>query len=535
MARKINTSLSTKCSGLSQQGAALILMAFILGLGAAAYLLKTMNLVNMQESQDKKASLILAMAKEAVIGYSVSRVNGGTRPGDMPLPDRLLTPTESPPTGGAPNYDGVTDSCVTSGTGLSTMMHCLGRLPWQTLGMTNLNPSQNDGLGNMPWYAVSANLVDPTCMKVINPSILNMVYTNYQCNSGTNLPHPWLTIQDGLGNVISNRVAVVLLLPRPPIGVQSRPESPLADISNYLETGNNELDNVFVLSVATSTMNDRLVYITIDELMEAVGRRAFSDASILLNQYKYKNTYFPNAAPLGSALNNHISGAGTKGMLPIDVTDSCSCTSTTSCSCSFNPITTVAFTRGSGSVWTSNTGSCLGSGATCSCTGAGSCTRTTRTFSCNGSGLCTHNVTGSNKYTYSVPNYADVNSPTAGCIISSNQAVCNGAGSFSIGLLEPSWFKANLWQDYLYYGWSVAPNLQLGGKGSLSAILINAGNATTSETSWIQNRPLSPISPSSDIRDYLDSIENTNNDNIFEASNKQKSSSYNDQPFVVAP
>lgn len=538
MARQFNSSSKASRFGLShkifkQKGAALIFMAFILGLGAAVFALKTFNVMSSQSNQDKNASLILARAKDAIIAYSMSRTGAGERPGDMPSPDYFAA-TESPANFDGDSDGGCLDSASANGLPLvnsGANMRCLGRLPWRTIGMTIPNPIQNDVLGNMPWYGVSANLVDPACMKVINPSILNMGYTIYQCNSATNLPHPWITIKDKLGNTISNRVAVVLLLPRAITGTQSRPEAPLSEINNYLEAENSDFDNTFTLVAGDSSVNDRLVFITIDELMEDVGRRVSSDASIILNKYKLKNTRFPYAAPLDSPLNNFISsGTGTKGMLPIDVTDNCSCSSAMSCSCGFNPISSVAFTRGSGAAWTSTAGiGCVRSGATCTCTGAGSCTRGSRTFRCLSNGLCTHNLTGTNRYVYTAPIYADIKSPTGGCIISSNKADCSSAGTFSIGLLEPLWFKDNLWQDYLYYEWSATSNLQLGTKGNLSAILINAGNMNTSEIGWVQNRP------SVDVRDYLDSLENTNGDNIFESGNKKKTSNYNDQTFVVAP
>ena len=75
------------------------------------------------------------------------------------------------------------------------------------------------------------------------------------------------TVKDALGNIISNRVAVVIILPMASIGAQSRPGSPLAGITSYLEAGNSDFDNVFTLSAANSLFNDRLVFITIDELI----------------------------------------------------------------------------------------------------------------------------------------------------------------------------------------------------------------------------------------------------------------------------
>jgi hypothetical protein len=522
---------------VKQKGAALILIAFILGLGAAVYVLKTYNAEAVRNKQDEKASLILAQAKQAIIAYSISRASAGERPGDMPRPDYFAS-TEIPA-----NYDGNADGgCldVTSADGLPLInsganMRCLGRLPWLTIGMTGLDATQNDPLGNMPWYAVSANLVDPTCLKLINPSILSMIYTTYQCNSLTNLPHPWLTVKDSLGNIISSRVAVVLLMPMRTINTQTRPELPLASIGDYLEADNSNFDNIFTLAPAGATLNDKLVFITIDELMAAISKRALSDMSILLNKYNKKNTHFPYAAPLGSSLNNFMSsGAATTGMVPVDVTDICNSTPATNCS--LQPIASIAFTRVSGTAWTSNTGACTRSGATCTCTvsaggsAIGSCSRTTRTFSCNSSGVCSHNVTGTNKYTYTVPSYANVNLPTGACTLSSQQiAVCTNTGTFSIGLVEPDWFSTNLWQDYLYYEFSPTSILKVGTKGNLSAILINTGDTDISETGWTQSRP------SSDIRDYLDSATNVSNTGQFDAISKKSTSAYNDQPIIVFP
>ena len=81
----------------TQKGAALILMAVILVLAASAIALKIFDTSLIKARQDSEASISLADAKAALIGYSFGRVGGGERPGDMPYPDRLLTPNETPP------------------------------------------------------------------------------------------------------------------------------------------------------------------------------------------------------------------------------------------------------------------------------------------------------------------------------------------------------------------------------------------------------------------------------------------------------
>lgn len=522
---------------LSQKGAVLIFLAFILGLGAAAYLLKSLNVANLQARQNIKTYKTLGDAKEALIAWAISHEN---RPGQMPFPDR----------NNDGNYDGSSD--CNSPVSSFSYAFLLGQLP--IYGQTNpcispqvgIGDNFHDAQGNRLWYAVSRNLVHkydaPSADPIINPSIINTPV------------YPWLRVLDRNGLLISDRVAAVIIAPGNPIGAQNR-SSGIADPSEFLDTfqiGATTYSNAnydipsedFIIGqdsrnvadadttyVKPYFFNDLLVFITIDELMSALNNRVASEASLLLNQYKVKNGRYPYAANLGATLNNHVSsGVNKKGMLPIDITDGCSCSAANSCTCSFSPITRVTFTRGGGTAWTSSTG-CTRSGATCTCTGEGSCTRgPTRKFSCDNSGLCTHNVGGaSNRYTYTVPSYADIPLVSGNCSIVGTQVNCTNAGTFNIGLKEPTWFKTNLWQDYLYYEWSATSALQLGTKSGLSAILINAGNLTTSEIGRFQNRP------STDIRDYLDSAENTNNDTIFDAANKQKTNQYNDQTFVVGP
>jgi hypothetical protein len=529
-------------------------MVLILALSVTGYAIKAFNSFSIQAQRDINISTTLAEAKSALLGYSFVRVGAGERPGDMPYPDRLLSPVETPPVGGPPNYDGQTDSC----SGAAVTMVCLGRLPWQTIGMAIENPTQNDVLGTMPWYAISANLADPACMNVINPSILNMTYTGYVCGSNTNLPHPWLTIRDGKGNIISNRVAIIFIMPGQPLGNQTRPNSPLADTTNYLDTvvvpagcvapcapgtySNSDLDNDFIMASGltsansdqnnqnlTSTINDKILYITIDELIVELTKRTAGEARALLNSYNTKVSHFPYAAPLGAALNNNISsGTSASGSLPIDVTDSCSCASASSCSCSFGVITNVAFRRASGTWSAANTaGSCTRTtNRICTCIGAGYCKNGSGTtnFTCDSAGLCTHNVTGiANTYTYTIPVYADVYSSTGSCT-NISPAVCNGMGTYNIGLKEPTWFKSNLWQDYFYYHQSSLANLQVGTKTGVSALLVGAGSIIGAQTR-----------PSNLIEDYLDSPENTNGDNVFDAIGTLRTNVYNDQSFIVAP
>lgn len=556
---------------LKQQGITVIMLLFIVGLAAAAYLMHALSPTMVRIEQQKKSGAILSEARAVLIGYALSRVNAGTRPGDFPYPDRLLTPAESPPAGGPPNYDGSTDSCVITGSGATTKWTCLGRLPWKDIGLAIQNPSENDPVGIMPWYAVSANLLD-ICLKEFNPGILN--YPNPDPNTnyypavcpGTPvtgiLPHPWITVRDKLGNVISNRVAAVILIPGVPVGSQTRPVSPnLGGAAQYLDTvtvtnsaqctathvagtySNADSDNDFIMADDMAGIpltdpcyqqpyqfNDKLIYITIDELMSEIVKRAAGEGRSLINNYYAKNAHFPYAASLGSAVNNYISsGASASGMLPVDGTDNCTCVSSNSCKCGYSLVGSVAHTRTSGGSYTINSGLCSLSGRTCTCTGVGQCRNASgsRTFNCIADGTCTFLGTATSPlFTYTPQaTYGNIASAFNGCSLAGSNVVCNAAGNFYVGLNVPLWFRDNLWQEYFYYHQSSAFDLQVGIKTGVGALLVGAGNIIVGT----QTRP------SNNVGDYLDSVENTNLDKVYDAVGTLRTSTYNDQMFIVAP
>lgn len=537
-----------------QKGAVVILMAFIIGLGALAYVLAAYDPARLSLEQDRRTYIELNGAKLALIAWSASHA---LHPGQMPFPDRNADG----------NYDGKSDC----NSPISTFSYAflLGQLP--VFGQDNpciapqagIGNSYQDMQGNRLWYAVSRNLAHkyemPSADPLINPSTI------------TNPIYPWLVVKDRNGAIISNRVAVVILAPANALVGQDR--TPLApNVAQYLDTfqvGPSVLSNAdydsadedFIIGQDSRELgeldnsvtkpyyfNDKLIYITIDELMLAITNRAGAEATTLLNAYQIKNGQFPYAANLGAALNNHVSsGVTTNGMLPIDVTDNCSCSSNSSCTCSFQPISSVNMYRDSGT-WNSaeDVGLCSSGGSTknCTCTGAGSCSRFGRFFSCSGLGACVHNLlaTPLNKYTYKVNNYADFNNATMGCAVSAalspkDTVECNNSGSFTIGLREADWFKTNLWQDYFYYQWSSASDLQTGAKVGISALLIGAGEPIITPPFAAKGAPQSrsPINPLSNLEDYLDSVENTNGNTIFDATNQIKTNGYNDQVFVVSP
>jgi hypothetical protein len=576
-----------------QTGAVLILVAFIIGLAVAAYLLYALNPERLRAEQDKKAMITLALAKEAIISYSVSRTALGERPGEMPWPD-YFGATETPNF----NYDGDTDGGCLNATKITTNglpqinsgknMRCLGRLPWRTIGMSISEPTQNDPVGNMPWYAVSANLIDSTCLKELNSSILNQIYTSYVC-AGTTLPHPWLTVKDSSGNVINKRVAIVLMMPSSPLSSQSRPTTPLNLVANYLDKitvpvgcpapckpgvySNADLDNEFIISDQASTANqanDQIIYITIDELMRAVERRATQEAAVQLKKYYINssvsaaNRFYPYAASLGDANNGCVENKYS-GLMPY----AASCSSNSDCSSSFFKTPQVEFSNSCIGDYTASSGACTFAGTTCACTGAGSCTRnptkknsvcidedTLRNFTCDNNGRCISNIAGKYTFTYLPPSPDNTVTNNACVVTAANIITCTGQGSFSVTNCNhpnktlaslPAWFTDNRWQDYIYYAISKnnsasapapidpAAYLTVGSRVNVQALVVASGSRLPST----EAQPLSGQSrPSTNITDYLDSLVNTanpSNNTIFDSTSKMKSSNYNDQPLIVAP
>lgn len=547
-----------------QKGAVLIFMIFILGLATAAYILKSLNTSNLQAEQSDKTYRTLREAKTALISWSAAHPNW---PGIMPFPDRKETSN--------PNYDGKSD-CVTNGLNVS---HLLGKLPISG-DAPCITPQQGlsveliDGESERLWYATSMNLIrtkGTDTKPVINPGIVNAPV------------YPWLKVLDRNGNLISDRVAVVIIAPGAPLAGQNRSSS-APNPSEYLDSfkiganvySNADYDNVdedFIMgedsrhlsSIDTSFtkpyyFNDKLIYITIDELMDALENRALQEARQQLKNYYLSSSalpdsrFYPYAAKLGETGNMCKEGE-LGGLLPLQPA-SAICTSNQTCSLSFST-TEVMFTSSAPSVYSTSTGACSDSGNTCTCAGAGSCSSVTppaRAFTCTANGICTSsgaNPNGSFTFTYT-PQIPDVTDVSGACSGGNGTVSCTGTGDFSSprsscshsnpGLANlPQWFTVGLWQQYIYYAIASdcssavsgckAAGLTVGARNNVDAVVIAAGY----ELPVTQAKPAGQIRPSSNVMDYLDSIENTDNDLVYDGAGTPRNSKYNDQVIIVAP
>jgi hypothetical protein len=547
-----------------QKGVVLILMMFILGLGTTAYILKSLNTSNLQSEKNDKTYRALKEAKTALISWSAAHPFW---PGIMPFPDRKETSN--------PNYDGKSD-CVTNGLNVG---HLLGKLPLSG-DAPCITPQQGlsveliDSESERLWYATSINLIrtnGASSTPVINPGMANTPL------------HPWLKVLDRNGNLISDRVAVVIIAPGAPLAGQNRSSS-APNPSEYLDSfkiGANVYSNAdydsfdedFIMgedsrnlsSIDTSlakpySFNDKLIYITIDELMGALENRALQEArQQLKNYYLASNTlpdnrFYPYAAKLGET-GNMCHESELSGFLPIQP-PSASCTSNQTCSLSFST-TQVMFTSDSPIAYSSSSGSCSDLGSTCSCKGAGSCSTVTppaKAFTCTGNGLCTSSGAspgGNFTFTYT-PKNPDVTDVTGACAGSNGSVNCTGAGDFSSprsscshaspGLASfPRWFTVGLWQHYIYYAIASdctsdvsgckATGLKVGARSNVDAVLIATGSALTKTPAKLTEQ----VRPSNNVVDYLDSIENTNNDIVYDGTGTPRTSTYNDQVIIVTP
>lgn len=289
-----------------QKGAALLILLSVIILGATAVIVTQLNEIARHLDQDKKTTQALAQAKTALIGWAVSHPD---RPGMLPFPDR---------NDDAGGYDGNSDcpSIALNNTFL------VGQLPW--LGQTapcvtphhGLGINATDAEGEHLWYAVSQNLV------------YNAAGGGYPTiNSGIQeLTTQWITILDENANILSDRVAAVIIAPGPALRGQDR-SATSPDAANYLDDitvgadtySNADADQIFISANREGNFNDRLIYITIDELIPLVERRIARKAKGCLDNYAAaSDEKYPWAAQLdGSAAPDYVGDVGaTFGRIP---------------------------------------------------------------------------------------------------------------------------------------------------------------------------------------------------------------------------
>jgi len=313
-----------------QHGAALLVMLVILITGGAYLLVSQLNRGSGRIEADRQTSEALAQAKEALIGWAVSRLDPSW-PGMLPHPDRNTD---------APNYyDGMSD-CLT-GTIVGTPQLLLGKIPRVGIEppcsgpQTPLSIDSVDAAGEVLWYAVSRNLVRGGAIAPINPNLLLAATPTY----------PWLTVRNSTGGILSSRVAFLIIAPGAVVGTQNRAglgPGPIQFLDSYtvplsgLTYSNTDFDGAYDDGSAcerlttprfcedfiqgdptdpSNSFNDRLLFVTIDELMPLIELRVAGEARQRLLEYFVVPRNFPYAADLngGGACVN----LNTRGLIPI--------------------------------------------------------------------------------------------------------------------------------------------------------------------------------------------------------------------------
>jgi hypothetical protein len=206
-------------------------------------------------------------------------------------------------------------------------VRCFGRFPWLSYGVEGPSTSDDEG-GTVPWMFISANLVVAApCLPNLNPLMLSSGYTGGCANPV--VPFPWLRVVDDRGNLLSSEVAIVLILPGPPVNAaqqRSSPNdrSPAAYIegltvaagcpapcvpgtyNNAAYTVANGLAWTFVNAPPSTALgpppsyyqqpfafNDRLIYITASEYLEAMETSARLIALKTLSDFEGNYQFLP--------------------------------------------------------------------------------------------------------------------------------------------------------------------------------------------------------------------------------------------------
>jgi hypothetical protein len=233
-------------------------------------------------------------------------------------------------------------------------VRCFGRFPWLSYGLEGPSTPDDEG-GTVPWMFISANLVvGPTCLLNLNPLMLSSPYTG---GCTTPVPFPWLRVVDDRGNLLSSEVAIVLILPGPPVNAaqqRSAPNdhSPAAYLdrltvaagcpapcvpgtyNNAAYTVANGLAWTFVNAPSSTSLgpppayyqqpfafNDRLIYITASEYLEAMETSARLIVLKTLSDFKLNHGFLPYSGdhappPTSSLLTSCTPPYARFGLLP---------------------------------------------------------------------------------------------------------------------------------------------------------------------------------------------------------------------------
>ena len=146
-------AISCKSVKNKQSGFVLLVLVIIIALTMSAYYFNTISIVDIKIDNKEKTREVLKQAKQALINYAVTHVdgNGSGEAGEygyLPCPDTTTFTSEGSQGG---NCGG-------------QYKNYLGYFPWKSLD----SPVLKDGSGNCLWYAVSGNYKGENSSGLIN-------------------------------------------------------------------------------------------------------------------------------------------------------------------------------------------------------------------------------------------------------------------------------------------------------------------------------------------------------------------------------
>lgn len=314
----------------NQYGAALIIMLLIMLSGSLFIFISALSSARIQNSRAQINEDALAQAREALIAYAAASAltaAGSKRPGNLPCPDT--------------NNDGIAETSCGNASGSSGQNLRLGRLPWKTLGVTDLR----DRSGERLWYAVSSNFKNNTPISTLNsdtPGSItvrdasgNIIHNGCLSSSLPNCPDPL-----GTDAVFGTGAVAVIIAPGAPLlrqttlSAQERNSAGINVPGNYLDSitlNGVSYDNQSFTDFTSTKgfiqgpsgggntepgINDRLVVISQEQLMSPVQKRVAGEIKQCLVEYAAADGSFaryPWAARLNPA--QPINYTDTSGIL----------------------------------------------------------------------------------------------------------------------------------------------------------------------------------------------------------------------------
>ena len=253
-----------------QRGAALLIFMLVFFMASMSLLLSSPYFSGPHVRADQATSEALAQAKAALLARAAATL---TRPGTLPCPDF--------------NDDGVdpNGSCSKDNT--------IGRLPWKTLGLSDLR----DGENNRLWYVLATELRNDSTSEINPATTLSLSL-------------------DGAANL-----AAIVFSPGSQLAGQEGRYS--NSVKDYLDGANQDSDpdNQYISGPTSTFFNDRAVAISRSELFEIVNRRIVGLLGADLDNYYVRHAEMYPDSDLETAFDAVVSALVAERDLALSIGD----------------------------------------------------------------------------------------------------------------------------------------------------------------------------------------------------------------------